>query len=391
MKLSQSIARINPSPTLTITARAKQLKADGKDVVSFGAGEPDFDTPAFIKDAAIKAIQEGFTKYTPSTGIPQLKEAICQKLKRENGLTYSPQQIAVGCGAKHVLYNIFQVLLDPGDEVIVPAPYWVSYPEMVKLGGGTPVIVATDPRHDFKMTPELLQAKLSDATKACILNSPSNPAGVVYTKDELRALTAVLKERSVYIVSDEIYEKIIYGEPHVSVPSLGKDIYDLTVLVNGVSKTFSMTGWRIGYLAAAEDLAQAVKKLQDQSTSNPSSISQKAALQALTDRKAASHIEHMVKEFRKRRDYMVERLTAIKGLSPFVPHGAFYVFCSIEGTGLGSLELAKVLLEEKLVAVIPGAGFGFDTYIRLSFATSMKEIKKGLDRIEEWASASARQ
>jgi aspartate aminotransferase len=391
MRLSQRIARISSSPTLTITARAKQLKADGKDVVSFGAGEPDCDTPSYIKDAAIQAIQEGFTKYTPSTGIPQLKEAICQKLKAENGLAYSVAQIAVGCGAKHVLYNIFQVLLDPGDEVVIPSPYWVSYPEMVKLGGGIPVIVETDPQHDFKMTPELLSAKLSDKTKACILNSPSNPAGVVYTKNELAALTSVLKEHSVYIISDEIYEKILYDAVHVSIPSLGKDIYDLTVLVNGVSKTFSMTGWRIGYLAASEDVAQAVKKLQDQSTSNPSSISQKAALKALTDRRAQSHIERMVKEFRKRRDYMIERLSAIKGLSPFVPQGAFYVFCSIEGTGLGSLELAKVLLEEKLVAVIPGAGFGFDNYIRLSFATGMKDIKKGLDRIEEWASASVKQ
>jgi len=384
MKLSERIEKVNPSPTLTITARAKQLKKEGKDVVSFGAGEPDFDTPFFIKDAAIKAIKEGFTKYTPSTGLPELKEAICKKLKSDNNLDYGISQVAVNCGAKHTLYSIFQVLLEDGDEVLIPSPYWVSYPEMVKLAGGVPVILETSQDNDFKVSRELLESKISPKTKAFVLNCPSNPAGVVYSQKELEELTAVLKNKSIYIVSDEIYEKILYDGKHVSAASFDKKTYDLTITVNGVSKSFSMTGWRIGYLAGPEALARAVGRLQDHSTSNPSSISQKAALAALTDGRGKIHTDRMVREFKKRRDYMVDRLKGIKGFSPFTPKGAFYVFCDIGDTGLSSIELAKKLLEDKLVAVIPGAGFGFDNYIRLSFATSMKDIKKGLDRIEEW-------
>jgi len=385
MKLSERIVQIKPSPTLTITARAKQLKKEGKDVVSFGAGEPDFDTPFFIKDAGRKAIKEGFTKYTPSTGIPELKEAICKKFKMDNGLTYDPSQIVVNCGAKHTLFSIFQVLLNEGDEVLIPSPYWVSYPEMVKLAGGIPVVLETAQDKSFKADCDMIRSKLSPKTKALVLNSPSNPAGVVYTKDELSKIAALLKEKSIYLISDEIYEKIIYEGEHVSPASLDKDIYGLTITVNGVSKAFSMTGWRIGYLAGPVELVKAIGRLQDHSTSNPSSISQKAALVALSDRRAGIHIERMVKEFKKRRDYMIERLSSIKGFSPFTPEGAFYVFCNIKDTGLPSLELAKTLLEDKLVAVIPGAGFGFGDYIRLSFATSLKDIKKGLDRIEEWA------
>jgi len=385
MKLSERIVQIKPSPTLTITARAKQLKKEGKDVVSFGAGEPDFDTPFFIKDAGRKAIKEGFTKYTPSTGIPELKEAICKKFKMDNGLTYDPSQIVVNCGAKHTLFSIFQVLLNEGDEVLIPSPYWVSYPEMVKLAGGIPVVLETAQDKSFKADCDMIRSKLSPKTKALVLNSPSNPAGVVYTKDELSKIAALLKEKSIYLISDEIYEKIIYEGEHVSPASLDKDIYGLTITVNGVSKAFSMTGWRIGYLAGPVELVKAIGRLQDHSTSNPSSISQKAALVALSDRRAGIHIERMVKEFKKRRDYMIERLSSINGFSPFTPEGAFYVFCNIKDTGLPSLELAKTLLEDKLVAVIPGAGFGFGDYIRLSFATSLKDIKKGLDRIEEWA------
>jgi len=385
MILSKKIEQVAPSPTLTITARAKQLKKEGKDIVSFGAGEPDFDTPFFIKTAAIKAIKEGFTKYTPSIGIPEFKEEISKKLKSDNNLTYKPSQIVVSCGAKHSLYSIFQALLNEGDEVLIPSPYWVSYPEMVKLAGGTPVIVETQRAKDFKVTPELLESKITPKTKAVIMNSPSNPAGVVYTKEELIDIVAVIKKHSLFLVSDEIYEKILYEGEHISPASLDKDIYDLTVTVNGVSKTYSMTGWRIGYFAGPEELVKNVKKLQDHSTSNPSSISQKAALSALSDKRAGIHIERMVKEFKKRRDYMLERFEQIKGFTPFVPKGAFYIFCDIKDTGLTSIELAKTLLEEKLVAVIPGLGFGFDNYIRLSFATSMKDIKKGLDRIEEWA------
>jgi len=384
MKLSERIEKVNPSPTLTITARAKQLKKEGKDVVSFGAGEPDFDTPFFIKDAAIKAIKEGFTKYTPSTGLPELKEAICKKFKADNNLDYGISQVAVNCGAKHTLYSIFQVLLEGGDEVLIPSPYWVSYPEMVKLAGGVPVILETSQDNDFKVSRKLLESKISPKTKAFVLNSPSNPAGVVYSRKELEELTTVLKNKSIYIVSDEIYEKILYDGEHVSAAAFDKKTYDLTITVNGVSKSFSMTGWRIGYLAGPEALTKAIGRLQDHSTSNPSSISQKAALTALTDRRGKIHTDRMVKEFKKRRDYMVDRLKGIKGFSPFTPKGAFYVFCNIGGTGLGSVELAKKLLEDKLVAVIPGIGFGFDDYIRLSFATSMKDIKKGLDRIEEW-------
>jgi len=385
MRLSGRIEKVQPSPTLTITSRAKQFKKEGRDVVSFGAGEPDFDTPFFIKNAAKKAISEGFTKYTPSTGIPELKEAIVNKLKADNNLKYAPSQIVVSCGAKHTLYNIFQVLVQEGDEVLIPSPYWVSYPEMVKLAGGRPVIVETRRRDGFKVTREELTSKITPKTKAFVLNSPSNPAGVVYSKDELKGLAECLKEHSVYLVSDEIYEKILYDSEHVSPASLGEDIHKITITVNGVSKAFSMTGWRIGYLAGPEVITKAIGRLQDHSTSNPSSISQKAALAALTDRRANIHMQRMVKEFRKRRDYMVDRLSHIKGFSPFTPEGAFYVFCSIEGTGLSSIELAKALLEDKLVAVIPGSGFGFDNYIRLSFATSMKDIQKGLDRIEEWA------
>jgi len=385
MKLSKRIKKINPSSTLAITARAKQLKREGKDVVNFAAGEPDFDTPFFIKDAAIKAIKEGFTKYTPSTGIPELKEAICKKLKDDNNLDYKPSQIVVSCGAKHSLYSIFQTLLEEGDEVLIPSPYWVSYPEMVKLAGGTPLILKTTPENDFKITKDLLEPRLGPNVKAIILNSPSNPAGVVYTKDEFAGLVSVLRERSIYVISDEIYEKIIYENEHVSVASLNEDIGKFTITVNGVSKSYSMTGWRIGYLVGPEEIVKAIGRLQDHSTSNPSSISQKAALTALKDRRAKIHIERMVKEFKKRRDYMIERLSKIKGFSPIMPKGAFYVFCNIEETNSTSTELAKTLLEEKLVAVIPGLGFGCDNYIRLSFATSMKDIKKGLDRIEEWA------
>ena len=384
MKLSNRIEQISPSPTLTITARAKQLKKEGKDVVSFAAGEPDFDTPFFIKDAAIKAIKEGFTKYTPSAGLPELKEAICKKLKADNNLDYGISQVVVNCGAKHTLYSIFQVLLEGGDEVLIPSPYWVSYPEMVKLAGGVPVILETSQDNDFKVSRKLLESKITPKTKAFVLNCPSNPAGVVYSRKELEVLTTVLKNKSIYIVSDEIYEKILYDGKHVSVASFGKKIYDLTITVNGVSKSFSMTGWRIGYMAGPEALAKAIGTLQDHSTSNPSSISQKAALAALTDKRGKFHMDRMVKEFEKRRDYMVDRLKGIKGFSPFMPKGAFYVFCNIGSTGLSSIELAKKLLEDKLVAVIPGIGFGFDNYIRLSFATGMKDIKKGLDRIEEW-------
>ena len=387
MKVSRRIEKVKESPTLAITAKAKEMKARGEDVVSFGAGEPDFDTPRHIKSSAIKAIEGGFTKYTASSGIPELKKAVCEKFKRDNGLSYEPAQIVISCGAKHSLYNIFQAICDEGDEVIIPSPYWVSYTEMVKLAGGDPVIVDTKQSDAFKIKPDALKKAITKKTAAFIINSPSNPTGCVYNKAELQALSEVLIAANVAVISDEIYEKLIYdGERHVSFASLSKEAYDLTFAVNGVSKAYSMTGWRIGYLAApAKELASAIARIQDHSTSNPVSFAQKAALEALNGDQVC--VAEMVSEFEKRRDYMVGRINAMKGISCVKPGGAFYVFCDISKTKLDSFDLSKRLLEESKVAVIPGEPFGWNTHIRLSFATGMDEIKKGLDRIEDWLKA----
>lgn len=360
------------------------MMKEGKDVVAFGAGEPDFDTPDVIKAAAIEAIRSGFTKYTPTSGIPELKEAICRKLKAENNLEYSSSQIVVSCGAKHSLYNVLQVLVDEGDEVLIPVPYWVSYPEMVKLAGGRPVFVPTTRKTDFKTNPAQLEKLLTKKTKIFILNSPSNPCGVVYRKKELEALAACCVKHNIICISDEIYEKIIFdGIPAVSIASLSEAIKKLTVTVNGFSKSYSMTGWRLGYLAAESRIANAISNLQDHSTSNPTSFVQKAALAAFS--LDAEFFDGIRKKFQERRDYITGRLDKMKGrLGYKLPEGAFYIFCDISKTKMDSFTFAKRLLEEKQVALIPGAPFGCDDYVRLSFATSMEKIKKGLDRIEEW-------
>ncbi|MDD5449533.1 MAG: pyridoxal phosphate-dependent aminotransferase [Candidatus Omnitrophica bacterium] len=384
MRLAARIMNVGESSTLAITAEAKKMKKEGIDVVSFGAGEPDFDTPKNIKEAAKKAIDEGVTKYTPSGGTPELKEAIAAKLLTDNKLEYKPSQIVVSCGAKHSIYNIIQVLCQKGDEVLIPSPYWVSYPEMVKLAEATPVFIPTRREDNFKLTRGALKKAITKKTRLLILNSPSNPTGAVYNEEELFFISELAVEKGIYVLSDEIYEKLLYdGSRHISIASFNKKIYDLTILVNGVSKTYSMTGWRIGYLAAHQEIASAVENLQSHSTSNPASMCQKAALEAISGNQ--DFIREMVDEFKKRRDYMAQRLADIKGFSPFVPRGAFYIFCDISCTGIKSVELAGRLLSEARVAVIPGEGFGWNNQIRLSFATGMETIKKGMDRIEEWA------
>jgi len=360
------------------------MKAEGVDVVSFGSGEPDFDTPSYIKEAAIKAIQEGFTKYTPASGTDELKKIICEKFYKDNNLKYDPSEIVVSCGAKHSLYNIFQAICDQDDEVLIPAPYWLSYPEMVRLAGARPIIIETDEESNFKISPAKLNNSVTKKTKALILNSPSNPTGCVYNKDELAKIAEIALKHNILVISDEIYEKIIFeGRKHVSIATIDENIFKNTIVVNGVSKSFSMTGWRIGYLASCNgELMTAIKNLQSHSTSNPASISQAAALKALRERDDS--VREMVTQFQARRDYIVERIGNIKGLSCVKPEGAFYVFCRIDKKGLSSMQVAERLLEEVKVAVIPGKAFGSDRHIRLSFATSMDNIKKGMDRLEEW-------
>lgn len=382
-RLSKRTCDLKPSATLEISAKAKKLQESGMDIVNFGAGEPDFDTPNYIKDAGIKAIQDGFTKYTPASGTNELKLAISDKFKSDNHLLYSPEQIVVSCGAKHSLYNIFQVICDQGDEVIIPAPYWLSYPEMVKLASANPVFVTTQEKNKFKLTKPGLEQIITSKTKAIIINSPSNPTGSVYEQEELEMVANIALKHKIWIISDEIYEDILYdNKKHVSIASLGKNIYDLTITVNGLSKSYSMTGWRIGYLGAPIEVAKAVRNLQSHSTSNPASMCQKAALAAMRGDKTS--VKTMVAEFKIRRDYMVKKLSDIKGLSCVNPEGAFYVFCNIAALKLKPAQLAHRLLEEAQVAVVPGEGFGSDAHIRFSFATSLEQIKKGLDRIEEW-------
>ncbi len=367
------------------------MQAEGIDVIGFGAGEPDFDTPDHIKAEAVKAISEGFTKYTPTSGIPELKQAICKKLKEDNGLDYEPSQVVVSCGAKHSIYNIIQVLCEEGDEVIVPAPYWVSYTEQVRVAGATPVIIETNEESGFKITPKSLSDHITDRTTLLILNSPSNPTGAVYSKEELQAIAEVIVEKRIWVISDEIYEKIIYDDvQHVSIASIAPEIKVQTLVVNGVSKAYSMTGWRIGYAAANKEIISAISNLQDHSTSNPTSIAQRAALAALTG--TQKPVQQMVQDFKKRRDYMIERLNRIPGISCLMPQGAFYAFPNISGV-LGkayegkvinnSMDLTELLLVEANVAVVPGGPFGADNYLRLSYATSMDHIVTGLDRMEE--------
>lgn len=379
--LATRATQLTPSLTLAIDAKAKKLKADGVDVCGFGAGEPDADTPEHIKQAAIAALQAGMTKYTPSSGTPELRAAIAEKLRVENGVVYKPSQIIVNCGAKHSCYNAIVATCQPGDEVIIPAPYWLSYPEMVKLAGATPVVVPTDEATGFKITPDQFREAMTPATKMIILNSPGNPTGSVYTHDELMALAEVALEEDILILSDEIYEKITYdGAVTTSIAALSPDIYRLTITVNGFSKAYSMTGWRLGYVAAPEPIAQAIDSIQSHSTSNPTSFAQAGALAALKGDQ--SFIQQMVQTFAERRAYMYQRLTAMPGISCVKPMGAFYMLPNISRLGLTSTEFCSRLLDEQKVAAVPGIAFGTDAHIRLSYACSMDNIQKGMDRLE---------
>ncbi len=390
--LSDKAKNVSPSPTLAISAKANELKKAGVDVIGFGAGEPDFDTPDHIKKRAIDEINNGFTKYTPAAGIPELKQAIAEKLERDNRVSYEPEEIVVSNGAKHSLLNACTALLNPGDEALILTPYWVSYPELVKLGGGTPKIIETKEENNFKVTIEELEENISANTKLLILNSPSNPSGQMYSKEEIEKIGEIAIKKDIFIVSDEIYEYIVYDDnEHVSIASLSDEIKDKTVIVNGVSKSYSMTGWRIGYTASNKELAGAMGAMQSHSTSNPASISQMAALEAITGPQDC--VKEMVQEFDKRRKYMFQRIEDIPYLKALDPQGAFYMFISTEdttGKRHGSQEIknsqdfARLLLEDKKVAIVPGDGFGAEHYMRMSYATSMENIEKGLDRIEEF-------
>lgn len=382
LKVNRRIKEVLGSTTLAITARAKELQSKGVDVVNFAAGEPDFDTPAEIKKSGIKAIETGFTKYTPTSGTVDLRKAIAAKFAKDNHLEYTPNQIVVSCGAKHSIFNIIQVLVDDGDEVLLPCPYWVSYPEMVKIAGGTSRLLKTGWDTNFKITAQQVKAAVTPKSKVLILNSPSNPTGMVYTRAELQSIVDVCVKHGIYIISDEIYEKLLYLDTdYASVAALGKDVYDLTVTVNGVSKAYSMTGWRIGYAAGPQAIMDYIKNFQDHSTSNPTSISQAAALQAL--QMPDDSVVAMRGEFEKRRDLMVSLASTIPGLKFVKPDGAFYLFCDISFLG-DSEAAAKKILDEASVAVIPGDSFGAPGFVRLSFATSQERIREGISRIAAW-------
>ncbi len=383
VRLAGRLRDIKPSSTLAITSKARKLKTEGKDVVVLAAGEPDFDTPDFIKQAAIEALKGGFTKYTPTAGTAELKKLICAKFKNDNGLDYALNQVVVSCGAKHSIYNALFVLVDKGDEVLIPAPYWVSYPQMVRVCEGVCRFIPSDPQTNFKISVAQLKAQITNRTKVLILNSPSNPCGTVYDRSQLEEIAWICVKHNIYVISDEIYEKIIFdGLGHYSIAAFNKDIYNLTVTVNGLSKSHSMTGWRIGYLGARQEIIEAISRFQDHSTSNPNSIAQKAAEAALAAGDDFSL--SMCREFQKRRDYCLKRLDKMPKISYSKPQGAFYIFCDISHTGLSATEVANCLLDEKLVALIPGDSFGRDDYVRISFATGMQQLEKGFDRIEEW-------
>lgn len=383
MSLAHRATILSPSMTLAIDSKAKAMKAEGIDVCSFGAGEPDFDTPQHIKDACMAAIDSGYTKYTPSSGIPELRQAICEKFKADNGLDYKPSQIIVSNGAKHSCLNAILACVGEGDEVIIPAPFWLSYPEMVKMAGGEPVIVQTTEENGWKMTADEFQDAMTPRTKMVILNSPGNPTGAVYTREELEAIGEVAAGEDILILSDEIYEKLTYDDvKHVSIASLSKELYDLTITVNGFSKAYAMTGWRLGYLGAPEHIAKAIDAIQSHATSGCTSFAQKGALAALKGDQ--SPVNDMRAEFDLRRQYMVDRLSKLPRISVVTPQGAFYVLANISQFGLSSTNFADRLLSKHHVAVVPGVAFGDDRTIRLSYATSLDVIKKGLDRIEEF-------
>ncbi len=390
LTLSKKAMAVKPSSTLAITAKAKELKQSGVDVVGFGAGEPDFNTPRNVCDAAVKAIETGFTKYTPASGTNELKAAISKKFRDFNGLDYAPNQIVISNGGKHSLSNVFDAILNPGDEVIIPAPYWLSYPEMVKLSDGVPVFITGSKENGYKVTAEQLDAAITDKTKAFVLNSPSNPTGMIYTKEELKALAKVIVKRDIFCVADEMYENLIYeGKKHVSIASLGEDIYNHTITCSGLSKSYAMTGWRIGYTGSSAEIAKLMSAVQSHATSNPNSIAQYAACEALTGPQDA--VDAMRKEFDRRRLYMYERVAKMPHVDCLKPEGAFYVFIDMsealkmkyKGEVLeNASKLAGCLLNDYAVAVIPCADFGFPTHIRLSYAISMESIEKGLNRIE---------
>lgn len=391
MRLSDRAKQISPSPTLTIDAKAKAMKSSGLDVIGFGAGEPDFDTPDYIKEAAIAAIHSGMTKYTPVAGTVELKAAICRSFKTELGLDFEPNHIVVAVGAKHALYNAMQVLLHPGDQVVLPSPYWVTYPEQIKLAGAEPVIVGTREENEFKLTAEELSAVVNSRTRLLILNSPSNPTGSVYTKKELEALgEVILKHEDLAVISDEIYDKLIYdGVQHVSIATLSNALKERTIIINGVSKTYAMTGWRIGYSASEANVAEAMADLQSHSTSNPTSIAQAAGVAALNG--SMESVENMAAEYARRRDFAWSYLLSIPGVTCTKPAGAFYLFPNVSkcfgksynGKVINNAtELAALLLDEANVAVVPGIAFGNDNYLRLSYAMSMEVLEKGMERIK---------
>lgn len=390
MKLADRMSRISPSATMAMDALAKRMRAEGIDVIGFGVGEPDFDTPDNVKAAAVAAIEAGFTKYTPAGGIPELKEAVRQKLQADHGLTYDPAQIIITVGAKHALFNAFQALLNPGDEVIVPAPYWVSYVDQIRLTGAEAVIVMGDPDNQFKVSADQVRKAVTPRTKALVINSPCNPTGAVYSEAELRAIAEVALEADILVISDEIYEPFIYSDGgHTPFASLSEEAKKNTLLIHGVSKSHAMTGWRIGYAAGPAELIAAMTSIQSHSTSNPTSIAQKAAIEALTGSQESVNV--MVKEFKKRRDYLVERLRALPGVECPLPDGAFYAFPKISAAfgkdaGSGPINssqaFAEQLLQQAHVALVPGSAFGIEGYVRLSYATSMENLEKGMDRIE---------
>ena len=389
--ISEKAKAVSPSPTLSLDAKYKQMKKEGIPVVGFGAGEPDFDTPDNIKAAAIKAIENNFTKYTPASGTIELKTAICEKFKRDHGLLYSIENIVVSNGGKHSLTNVFMAICEDGDEVIIPSPFWVSYPEMVKMAGGVPKFLNTTEENGFKFTPEEFEAFITDKTRALVLNSPSNPTGMVYTEEELEKIAKIAVKHNVYIVMDEIYEKLVYEGAYRNIATFGDEIKDLTITVNGMAKAYAMTDWRIGYTASNAKLAKAMANIQSHATSNPNSVAQAASVEALNGDQ--SSIEVMRKEYIKRRDYMVERINSIDGISCLKPSGAFYIFMNVKallGVELygkvfnSASELCDDILDRALVAMVPSEGFGIDGYVRLSYATSMETIKEGLDRIEKY-------
>lgn len=392
LKLSKKGKKINASLTLAISAKAGEMKNNGVDVVSFGAGEPDFDTPEYISNAGIEAINKGFTNYTPASGTRDLKKAIIEKFKRDNGLEYNLDQIIVSNGAKHSLFNAFQSILNQGDEVIVSQPYWVSYPELIKMGGGRPVLLKAKEENNFKINIDDLKKTITSKTKAILLNSPNNPTGCVYNRSELEEIADLAVKKDIFVVSDEIYEKIIYDDrEHISVASLGDDIKKRTIVINGMSKSYAMTGWRIGFAAAEKDVIKMMSNIQSHSTSNANSIAQYASTVGLNN--GSDEVEKMVAEFEKRRNFMVDKINDIDGISSTSPDGAFYVMANISRLIDkkynarkidGSMSFAEILLDEKEVAVVPGIAFGSDNFVRLSYAVSLSEIKKGLKRIEKF-------